>query len=54
MMVALRLAKAGYAGGDPERVLKMRVDMVIAALQYEGFQNDYELAYIDLNRGEQP
>lgn len=50
MMVALRLAKAGYAGGDPERVLKMRADTVIAAIQYEAFINDYERAYIELNR----
>ena len=50
MMIALRLAKAGYAGGDPERVLKMRADIVLAAVQYEGFVNDYESAFIELNR----
>lgn len=50
MLIALRLAKAGYAGGDPERILKMRADIVIAALQYEGFIGDYEAAYIELNR----
>ena len=50
MMIALRLAKAGYTGGDPERVLKMRSDIVIAAIQYEAFINDYERAYIELNR----
>jgi len=50
MMIALRLAKAGYAGGDPERVLKMRADMVISAIQYEAFINEYERAYIELNR----
>jgi len=52
MMIALRLAKAGYAGGDPERVLKMRADVVIAAMQYEVFLGDYERAYIELNREE--
>jgi len=50
MMVALRLAKAGYAGGDPERVLSMRADIVIAALQYEAFIDDYERAFIDINK----
>ena len=50
MMVALRLAKAGYAGGDPERVLKMRADVVLAAMQYEAFLNEYERTYVDINR----
>jgi hypothetical protein len=50
MVIALRLAKAGYAGGDPERVLKMRTDMVLGAIQYEAFINDYERAYIEINR----
>jgi hypothetical protein len=50
MMVALRLAKAGYAGGDPERVLKMRADFVISALQYETFLNEYERTYVEINR----
>lgn len=54
MMVALRLAKAGYAGGDPERVLKMRADLVLAALQYESFINDYERAYVEINREDRP
>lgn len=52
MMVALRLAKEGYGGGDPERILKMRADTVLAALQYEAFLGDYERAYIELNREE--
>jgi hypothetical protein len=51
-MVALRLAKAGYAGGDPERVLRMRADIVVSALQYEAFVGDFEKAYIELNREE--
>ena len=49
-MIALRLAKAGYGGGDPGSVLKMRADLVIAAAQYEIFVSDYERAYIELNR----
>jgi hypothetical protein len=50
-MIALRLAKAGYGGGNPERVLKMRADMVMSIVQYEGFVADYERAYIELNKG---
>lgn len=50
MIIALRLAKAGYAGGDPERILKMRADFVLAAIQYEKFVKDYEGAFIELNK----
>ena len=49
-MVALRLARQGYYGGDPERVLKAPSDMVLAAAEYEGFLHDYEIAYYDLNK----
>jgi hypothetical protein len=50
-VVALRLARQGYYGGDPERVLQAPSDMVLAAAEYEGFLSDYETAYYDLNRG---
>lgn len=49
-MVALRLAKAGYGGGDPERILKMRADLVVAAIQYEAFLIDYERTFLEINR----
>jgi hypothetical protein len=48
-VIALKLARAGYGGGDPERILNMRVDLVIEAAQYEQFCNDYESEYIELN-----
>lgn len=50
MVIALRLAKAGYWGGDPEKVLEARVDMVMAAAGHETFLADYERAFIRLNR----
>jgi hypothetical protein len=40
-MIALRLAKEGYWGGDPERVLNGRVDLVLEAAEYEVFINKY-------------
>lgn len=49
-MVALRLARAGYGGGDPEMILKMRADLVVAAIQYEEFNSDYERTHVELNR----
>lgn len=50
MVVSLRLAKAGYWGGDPGAVLRAPADEVMAAIQFERFQQEYEAAYIDLNR----
>jgi hypothetical protein len=50
--VALRLAKAGYYGGDPAAVLEARVDLVLAALQYEAFTDEYERSAMELNRGD--
>jgi hypothetical protein len=51
-IIALKLAKAGYCGGDPERILMMRADFVIEALHYETFIHDYETTYYEMNRGE--
>lgn len=51
MLVALRLAKVGYYGGSPERVLRARVDHVLAALEYEMFVSEYELVSYELNKG---
>jgi hypothetical protein len=38
--------------GDPEKILKMRVDMVVAMIQYEKFVDDYERTWIALNSNE--
>jgi hypothetical protein len=51
MLIALRLAKAGYFCGDPAWVLDARVDHVLAAFEYENFQADYELVSYELNKG---
>lgn len=52
MVMALRLAKAGYWNGEPSRILAAPADEVVAAIQYENFCSDYERATYDLNRGE--
>lgn len=49
-MVALRLSKAGY--GRPDEILKMRCDLVIAAIEYERFLSEFEGAVYELNKGE--
>lgn len=50
LLIALRLAKAGYFGGDPAAVLAGRVDLVLAAMEYEKFENDKEEVYYELNK----
>ncbi len=52
-MTALTLAKAGFCGGDPEKVMQMKVGWVMAAMQFETFRSEYERSYIDLNREKQ-
>ena len=52
MLAALRLAKAGYYGGDPEAVLRARVDMVLGLVQYEVFLNEYQEEEYLLNHSE--
>ena len=48
-MIALRLAKEGFWGGDPEKVMRARADQVVEAIQYVTFLGDYERAYLDMN-----
>jgi hypothetical protein len=46
----LKVAKAGYYGGDPEKVLRGRIDHVLAIVEYEQFHIDYEFAHYELNK----
>lgn len=50
MLIAFRLAKAGYFGGNPELAMQARVDVVIGLFEYEKFLNDYEEAFRELNK----
>jgi hypothetical protein len=46
----MRLAKAGYYGGDPVKVLHAPVNVVIDILNYERFESEYEKAFELLNK----
>lgn len=50
MFVAIRLARRGYYGGDPEAVLNAPVDVVQNLIGYENFEVEYEAEYMALNR----
>lgn len=49
-MIALKLAAAGFFGGDPEKVMSARVDWVINALDYNHFKNEFERVYYVINK----
>jgi hypothetical protein len=49
-LICLRLAKAGYAQGDPEKVMQMSADVVMQIVHYENFVAEYEKQTIELNR----
>jgi hypothetical protein len=46
------LAVAGLYGGDPERVLRARVDLVLAAVDFLNYQADLAETHRDLNKPE--
>jgi hypothetical protein len=50
MLIAFKAARCGYFNGDPENVLKGRVDLVLGVLDYERYCNDYENKYFELNK----
>ena len=50
--MAFNLAKAGYGGGDPEKVLQMPVSMVVMAEHYEIFCRQYERQFYFLNKAD--
>jgi len=49
-VIALRLAKAGYWGGDPEKIMSARVDFVLDAFEFELFQVEYEDVLHEMNK----
>jgi len=48
-LIALRLAISGYGQGDPERIMAMRVDIVMMVIQFEAFSMEFEQAFMALN-----
>ena len=46
---ALRLAREGFAGGNPEVVMEMRADTVLNMIHFLNFEGDYHDAYKKLN-----
>ncbi len=53
LLTALRLAKGGWWGGDPGKIMKAPADEVMQAVAYDEFVSDYERAIYDLNKERQ-
>ncbi len=50
MFYAIRLAKSGYYGGNPQAILRAPVDIVMNIINYEAFERDYEAEYIAMTK----
>lgn len=50
MVIALRLAREGYGGGDPEKVMQMGADWVVMMAQYEQFRAELERTTFEMNK----
>ena len=48
--ISLILAKSGFYGGDPDKVLDAPIDKVLQAYQYEMFLREYETTARELNK----
>jgi hypothetical protein len=49
-LLSLRLAREGYWGGDPQRVLEAPTDQVLGAWEFVNFQADLEETTLELNK----
>lgn len=47
--MACRIAKQGYFGGDPLKVLKAPTDIVLNIIHFEAQHSDYESYVMELN-----
>jgi hypothetical protein len=47
--IALKIAEAGFYGGDPQRVLDAPVDMILNILRFREFQADYDKMFQAMN-----
>lgn len=48
--MALKLARAGYWGGDPGAVKRAPLNEVLNAAEYEGFCADYDAAAFEMQK----
>jgi len=49
MFYAIRLAKEGYYGGNPQSICSAPVDIVLNMLNFEKFEDDYASEHARIN-----
>ena len=49
-LMALRLAREGFGGGDPARISAMPTNMVLDAWEFVNFQAEYEETTREMNK----
>jgi hypothetical protein len=49
----LRLARAGWWGGDPDAVGEAPVESVLEAAEMDRFQGEYERAWVEMYKGKE-
>lgn len=47
---AIKLAKLGYYGGNPELIKQAPSNIVLNIISYENFENDLQITYRELNK----
>ena len=53
LLIPVRLSREGF-GGTPEAIANMRVDFVLASLEFSRFQAEYEETFTQLNKDSKP
>ena len=48
--MALRLAKEGFMGGNPDAILEAPTATVIAMMEYISYLGEYQETYLQLNK----
>jgi len=49
-LMSLRLAREGFGGGDPAKVMSMPTNTVFEAWEFVNFQSEYEETVREMNR----
>jgi hypothetical protein len=47
---ALRLAREGFGGGDPDAIMEMKATTVLNMIHFLQFEENYRDAYTKLNK----
>lgn len=49
LFIALKLAEAGFYGGDPDKIMKAPATTILEIIRYRAFQKEWDAVYSALN-----